>query len=66
MPQTKNQKRIGAIHRMNAAIRRYRASYDRAIEPSEQARLQRKIETLERDVKNTRAKVPHGDLQLGF
>lgn len=66
MPQTKNQKRIGAIHRMNAAIRRYRVTYECVADDGHKRMLQSKIETLERDIKNTRAKIPHGDLQLGF
>lgn len=66
MPQTKSQKRIGAIHRMNAAIRRYRADYERTTYEADKVRLQRKIETLTRDAANTRAKIPHGDIQLGF
>ena len=66
MPQTKTQKRIGAIHRMDAAIGRYRNTYDCVTRDDHRAVLQRKIETLARDLQNTRAKVPRGDLQLGF
>lgn len=66
MPQTKTEKRLGAIHRMNAAIGRYRATYECVADDGHRAVLQRKIEVLTRDVQNTRAKVPHRDLQLGF
>lgn len=66
MPQTKTQKRIGALYRMNATLRRYRVTYECVSGDDHKRALQRKIETLDRDIKNTRAKIPHSDLQLGF
>lgn len=90
MPQTKNAKRIGAMDRMNSAIRRYRVKIEslsrlQAQPLSDNATLrqydvdtngrreelkqmfERKIQTLDRDIRFTRAKMGHDNYyQVGI